>query len=48
MCPTLVKYSIKEKELKITTTITKEGDYGLRILIGTCNDKDKDLHMTVV
>jgi hypothetical protein len=48
MCPTLVKYSIKDKELKITTTITKEGDYGLRILIGPCNDEDEDLHMTVV
>jgi hypothetical protein len=48
MCPTLVKYSIKDKELKITTTITKEGDYGLRILTGPCNDEDEDLHMTVV
>ena len=47
-CPTLVKCSIKERELKITTTITKEGDYGLRILTGTCNDEDEDLHMTVV
>lgn len=48
-CPTPI-FSIKARELKITTTITKEGDYGLRIWTGTSNDDDddEDLHMAVV
>ncbi|XP_052100559.1 lim and transglutaminase domain protein ltd-1-like [Mytilus californianus] len=45
----LVVTTIEKKELKITTTLVKEGDYGLKILTGTHKSRSDDqITMTVV